>query len=274
MIDCKKLAQSIKDKCKEDLKEVHTPYYLKIIQVEGDSASNAYTKGKRKDCEEIGLGCRHTLLPNNCDWLDVMREIDESNLDDACCGIILQLPLPKHLVDYKDLFIERIRPSKDVDGFRENSPYQPCTPSGIIEILESVVGDLTGLHCVVVGRSDLVGYPTFKMLNKLNATVTLCNSHTSPALLGALCLGSHVVISATGVPKLITCNHVFADTVVIDAGISRDEDGNLCGDCDKELYDYVENITTVPGGVGLMTRAMLMNNCVQSARRMEGFVDD
>ena len=269
MIDCKKLAQSIKDKCKEDLKEVHTPYYLKIIQVDGDVASNAYTKGKRKDCEEIGLGCQHVLLPNDCSWLDVMHEIDSGNEDGKCCGIILQLPLPKSLTEYKDFFIERIRPGKDVDGFRKDSPYCKCTPLGIVEILENVVGNISGLHCVVIGRSDLVGYPTFKMLNRLNATVTLCNSHTPPALLQALCLESDVVISATGVPNLIDRNFVFQDTIVIDAGISRDEDGKLCGDCDKELYDYVEDITTVPGGVGLMTRAMLMRNCVDSAVRNE-----
>ena len=274
MIDCKSLAQSIKDSCRKDLARISTSYYLKIIQVEGDKASDAYTRGKRKDCEEIGLGCKHVLLPENCDRTDVVNAIQEGNADPRCCGIILQLPLPEHLDKYKKVFIDLIKPDKDVDGFRKDSPFSPCTPSGIIEILKDAVGDLTGLHCVVIGRSELVGYPTFEMLNKLNATVSLCNSHTPRRLLQALCLEADVVISATGVPKLIDKFFVYPNTTVIDAGISRDWNGHLCGDCDKAMYDYVENITPVPGGVGLMTRAMLMKNCVRSVKEREGVMDD
>lgn len=259
MIDCKKLAQDIKERCKAKVKP---GTYLKIIQVEGDEASNAYTRGKRKDCEEIGLGCEHVLLPNNSDFINVRSEIALGNMDRNCVGIILQLPLPKHLEPLKDDLISTIVPEKDVDGFLPDSPFEPCTPAGIIEILKSVVPDIAGKHCVVIGRSKLVGYPTFEMLNKLNATVTLCNSHTPYEVLRRECLYADVVISATGVPDLITEDHVFPETIVIDAGISRGADGKLCGDCSKELYDYVDNITPVPGGVGLMTRAMLMQNCV------------
>lgn len=269
MIDCKKLAQSIKDQCKKDLEGVSKPYYLKIIQVEGDEASNAYTKGKKKDCEDIGLGCQHILLPNNCNYPDVLTEIYLGNGDENCCGIILQLPLPPHLEPFKRNIISRIAPSKDVDGFVKYSPYTPCTPAGIIEILKSVTNEIAGKHCVVIGRSEIVGYPTFELLNKLNATVTLCNSHTPPDMLQQVCLHADVIISATGVPNLISYGHVCEDTIVIDAGISRDKDGKLCGDCDKELYDFVKNITIVPGGVGLMTRAVLMKNCVQSVVKNE-----
>ena len=264
MIDCKKLAQTIKDSCKSKLESLTSPYYLMIIQVEGDAASDAYTAGKRKDCDEIGLGCKHVVLPNDCRRYDVLDAIRKGNEDSDCIGIILQLPLPKHLDRYKDDLVNAIASYKDVDGFKHDSQYYPCTPSGIVTILNYVVEEIRGLHCVVSGRSKIVGYPTFEMLNELNATVTLCNSNTPKEKLRWLCLSADVVICATGVPNLITKDMVNPNTIVIDAGITRGEDGKLCGDCDKELYDYVENITTVPGGVGLMTRAMLMWNCTKS----------
>lgn len=269
MIDCKKLSQTIKDDCKSKLATVEEPYYLMIVQVEGDDASNAYTLGKRKDCEEIGLMYHHIILPNNCSYSDVLDVINKGNRDIYCCGIILQLPLPKHLNVYKEMLVNAIATNKDVDGFKVDSPYYPCTPLGIISVLQSVVHNINDFHCVVIGRSKLVGYPTFEMLNELNATVTLCHSHTPKDTLRKLCLSADVVICATGVPNLVTRDMVNPNTIVIDAGITRDENGKLCGDCSKDLYDYVEYITTVPNGVGLMTRAMLMYNCTKSIVKRE-----
>ncbi len=270
MIDCKKLANEVKEVCKKKLAGITEPYYLKIIQVEGDAASDAYTKGKKQDCVEIGLQYRHVIIPKNCDMLDVSLEISKGNHDAHCIGIILQLPLPEHLREYQELFTKLIKEEKDVDGFRPDSSFYPCTPLGINHILHSVTNhNISGLHCVIVGRGKLVGYPTFELLNEENATVTLCNSRTPKEKLKELCLSADVVIAATGVPNLITKDMVKPTTIVIDAGINRDENGKMCGDCSRELYDYVENITTVPGGVGLMTRAALMRNCVMAIEEKE-----
>lgn len=266
MIDCKSIAEEIKKECREKIKACSPIYhpYLKIIQVEGDEASNSYTKGKKSDCMEVGLGCKHVLLPNNVAACEVLQAIECGNKDNNCVGIILQLPLPKHLEEVKEHLIGYISNDKDVDGFKRNSKFLPCTPAGIIEILNRVTNGRTeGLHCVVVGRGSLVGKPVIQMLEALNATVTMCNSYTPNNKLKELCLTADVIICATGKPKLITEGMVRADTIVIDAGINRDEDGKLCGDCDKALYEYVENITAVPNGVGLLTRAMLLKNCTK-----------
>ena len=265
MIDCKSIAEEIKKECAEKIVEYKVKdCYLKIIQVEGDIASDAYTKGKVNDCKEVKLGCEHILLPADCSYLDVVNEINKGNKDYRCIGIILQLPLPQHLKKYEASLLNCILNEKDVDGFKKDSLFSPCTPSGIIEILlKTVDGSIDGLHCVIVGRGQLVGKPLFKMLNDLNATVTLCNSHTPKETLKKLCLSSDIVITAVGKPNLITKDMVNPNTIVIDAGINRDEDGKLCGDCDKALYEYVENITAVPNGVGLLTRAMLLKNCTK-----------
>ena len=270
MIDCKKIAQDIKDKCKEELKSLNPNFYLKIIQVEGDAASNAYTKGKKKDCEEIGLGCQHVLLPNNCGWYHVKSEIDKGNADDMCIGIILQLPLPEHLKYCEERLINYIFPQKDVDGFIESSPFDPCTPAGIIHIAKEHWGSLDGKTVTVIGRGKLVGAPLVKLLNKENATIIQCNSHTSKATLRNVCNISYVIVTATGCLNTISADMISAissATLVIDAGINRDENGKMCGDCDKRLYQWHENITPVPGGVGLITRAVLMKNCVEAAKR-------
>ena len=275
MVDCQKIAQEIKDKCKEELKSLNSKFYLKIIQVEGDIASNAYTKGKKKDCEEIGLSCQHVLLPNNCSVGDVRDEISKGNTDNLCVGIILQLPLPQHLKQHEEHLVNCINPAKDVDGFIEESPFDPCTPAGIIHIAKEHWGSLEGKTVTVIGRGKLVGAPLVKLLNKENATIIQCNSHTSKATLRNVCAISYVVVTATGCINTLSADMVSAissATLVIDAGINRDEDGKLCGDCDKRLYKWHENITPVPGGVGLITRAMLMKNCVEAAKRKKVYL--
>ena len=278
MIDCKKIAQDIKNDCKERLANLKgKDYYLKIVQVEGDLASNAYTKGKKKDCEEIGLGCKHILLPNNCGWYHVRSEIDKGNEDSMCVGIILQLPLPEHLKYCEERLINRIAPQKDVDGFIESSPFGPCTPAGIVHIAKEQLGSLEGKVVTVIGRGKLVGAPLVKILNKENATIIQCNSRTPRYALRKACAMSDVIVTATGSINTISTDIMSAvsdDTVIIDAGINRDEDGKMCGDCASYIYKIHDKITPVPGGVGLMTRAMLMHNCVTAAERLEGVLDE
>ena len=275
MIDCKKIAQEIKDKCKEEMKALNPKFYLKIIQVEGDAASNAYTKGKKKDCEEIGLGCKHVLLPNDCCVGDVRNEIDKGNTDNWCVGIILQLPLPQHLKEHEEHLVSCINPAKDVDGFIEESPFEPCTPAGIIHIAKEQIGSLSGKVVTVVGRGKLVGAPLVKMLNKENATIIQCNSRTTKTALMKACAMSDVIVTATGCINTISDDELYLirdECVIIDAGINRDENGKMCGDCDPYIYKIHDKITPVPGGVGLITRAMLMKNCVDAAKRKKVYL--
>ncbi len=271
MIDCKKIAQDIKDDCKKRLAKIENKdYYLKIIQVEGDEASNAYTKGKKKDCEEIGLKCKHVLLPNKSKWYHVDGSIVESGIDDNCIGIILQLPLPTYLKEHESYLLQQIPKHKDVDGFKEDSPFQPCTPKAIMHIIHKEYGSVDGKVVTVVGRGKLVGRPLIKMLDKENATVICCNSHTTKENLEKILNNSDVVITATGQPNTILKDMVTnKNIVIIDTGITKDENGKLCGDCDKELYNYMDKITSVPKGVGLVTRAMLMQNCVEAIENIE-----
>lgn len=272
MMDCKRIANDIKDDCKKRLSALHNiGCYLTIIQVEGDEASNAYTKGKKRDCEEIGLGCKHILLPNDSCFGNVASEIDKAKLDYHCVGIILQLPLPEHLKKYEEKLISRIPCNKDVDGFNELSEFAPCTPAGIIHIIKKQFGVIEGLTVAVIGRGQLVGKPLVKMLLKENATVIQCHSKTPKNIIEHICSNNliDVIVTATGVPNTLTADMIKTSckTLIIDAGISRDSNGKLCGDCDKQMYDVVPNITTVPNGVGLLTRAMLMQNCVKSAEK-------
>ena len=278
MIDCKKIAQDIKNDCKERLTNLKgKDYYLKIIQVEGDLASNAYTKGKKKDCEEIGLGCFHDLLPNDASAFDIKLAIDRGNDDKNCVGVILQLPLPEHLKERTEELTWRISQQKDVDGFVRYSRFDPCTPAGIIHVAKQQLGSLEGKVVTVVGRGKLVGAPLVKMLNKENATIIQCNSRTPRYALRKACAMSDVIVTATGSINTISTDIMSAvsdDTIIIDAGINRDEDGKMCGDCASYIYKIHDKITPVPGGVGLMTRAMLMHNCVTAAERLEGVLDE
>jgi methylenetetrahydrofolate dehydrogenase (NADP+)/methenyltetrahydrofolate cyclohydrolase len=275
MIDCKKIAQEIKDQCKEELKSLSPEFYLKIIQVEGDAASNVYTKGKKKDCEEIGLLYGHVLLPNDCTVSDVRLEIIHGNTDNNCIGIILQLPLPKHLKQYEEYLTNCISPKKDVDGFIEESHFDPCTPAGIIHIAKEQLGSLEGKVVTVVGRGKLVGAPLVKLLNKENATIIQCNSRTPRKALVRACAMSDVIVTATGCINTISDDELYVirdECVIIDAGINRDENGKMCGDVSPFAYNIHDKITPVPGGVGLITRAMLMKNCIDAAKRKKVYL--
>lgn len=268
MIDVKEMRDDLKAELREKIGGDSGDKYLKIIQVAGDPASDAYTKGKKKDCAEIGLKCLHNLLTNDASKDDVMAAIESGNADSDCAGIILQLPLPAHLAPFTNVFLDSIVESKDVDGFNINSPFDPCTPAGILYIMKKHFGNnLAGKTALIVGRGKLVGKPLAAMLDRENMTVIQANSYTYPGKLQQLCATADVIITATGKPNTITTTMALFipdTTLIIDAGISRGEDGKLCGDCDKGIYSIHDNITPVPGGVGLMTRAILLDNTVRA----------
>lgn len=248
MVDCKKYADEILDSIVEYGR-------LAVISVGDDPASASYIKGKRRDCERVGFTFEHHALPDGVDESVIISLIYELNCDREVTGIIVQLPLP---AQYDANYItSRIARDKDVDGFRSDSPFKPCTPEGIVYLMKRELGDLTGKHAVVIGRGELVGKPLAKMLLDENMTVTVCHSKTREHDLQTISSTADVVIVAIGKPRAIYLHTMRSDSVVIDCGVNRDENGKLCGDvgfCSTERY------TPVPGGVGLLTRAMLMKH--------------
>lgn len=257
MIDCKALAAERKEQLKEYIERSGQHYCLMVIQVGDDPASNSYIRGKKKDCEEVGIVFIHKHFDCSVTTEEVLQEIYEANRSSFINGIIVQLPLPAHL-DQK-MITGAIYDSKDVDGFKLFSNYIPCTPKGVLEILDYIGCDVDGKLVCVIGRGS-VGRPLVDLLTERNATVLWCNSHTSTEDLEGYVLTADVVISAAGQPNLITS--VRQDQIVIDVGINRGEDGKLCGDVSKTCYRDDVQITPVPGGVGLMTRVALLENTV------------
>lgn len=257
MINCKEMAQDIKDKVKVALDGKTAN--LCVIQVGNDEASNAYIRGKKRDCEEVGIGFNHLHLSESCTTLDVVNLIRASAESYSCNGVIVQLPLPEH-IDKEIVAIELASKGvslKDVDGFSKNSVFKPCTPLGIMHIIEKLGVDLDGKNVTLIGRGDLVGKPLSKMLLDKNVTLTWCNSHTKN--LKQHTINADIIITAVGKKDLITLDMVNENQIIIDAGITRC-DGKLYGDCDKAIYDKVELITHTPNGVALLTRAFLLNN--------------
>ena len=261
MIDCKAYADEILDGIK-------TKGHLAVISVGDDPASMSYIKGKRKDCERVGHKFTHHAYPADVREEIVLTMIDMLNDDPDVTGIIVQLPLPRHLDAEK--IVNRIAPEKDVDGFRPGSPYAPCTPEGVVHVLKKELGDLTGKRATIIGRGKLVGRPLMQMLLEEDMTVSICHSKTGEGHRNTLAWLSDAVIVAVGKPRCIHLRGVCPDTVVIDCGVNRDEDGKLCGDvgnCNSH------RITPVPGGVGLMTRAMLMRHVEEGAKHAKGQTD-
>lgn len=236
---------------------------LLILQVGDDSASNSYIKGKLQDAAEIGIKVDLFKVNSSEKLLKILN-----NFGDEYDGIILQEPSGLSEV-MRENVLNNIKITQDVDGFKKNSMFKPCTPAGIIGIIDHFYGeDLKGKHAVVIGRGELVGKPLVPLLIEKGATVTCCNSSTP--VLPAYTQMADIVVSATGKPGLVTRNMLKSGAFVIDAGISVDENGKLHGDCDRELYDDEEiKVTTVPGGVGLTTRLQLMKNVVE-ARKVKG----
>ena len=274
IIDGKKISSEIKDELKvkvaamkEDGKEIT----LAVIQVGNDPASTVYVGNKKKSCEYIGIRSLAYELPEETSEEALLALIDELNVRLDVHGILVQLPLPKHMNE--DKIIKAIAPAKDVDGFHPQSVgalsigqpgFVSCTPAGIIQLLKRSDIEIDGKECVVVGRSNIVGKPMALLLLRENGTVTICHSHTKD--LKEVCKRADILVAAIGKPKFFNHEYVKEGAVVIDVGIHRGENNKLCGDVDYEdVFPHVFAITPVPGGVGPMTIAMLMYNCVQAA---------
>jgi methylenetetrahydrofolate dehydrogenase (NADP+) / methenyltetrahydrofolate cyclohydrolase len=244
---------------------------LAIILVGEDPASQVYTKHKVNDSTQTGLQATLETYPADMAEADLLARIQQLNADAAVHGILVQLPLPKHMDANR--VIETISPAKDVDGFHVASAgalmvgqpgFWPCTPYGCMKMLEHIGYDLRGKHAVVIGRSNIVGKPMALMLLQKNATVTIC--HSATADLKAMTLQADVVVAAVGKRNVLTADMVKPGAVVIDVGMNRNDEGKLCGDVDFEGVRQVAGwITPVPGGVGPMTRAMLLMNTLEAA---------
>ncbi|HDR6314083.1 TPA: bifunctional methylenetetrahydrofolate dehydrogenase/methenyltetrahydrofolate cyclohydrolase FolD [Bacillus thuringiensis] len=267
----KKRAQLTEEVVK--LKEQGIVPGLAVILVGEDPASRSYVKGKEKGCEQVGIYSELIEFPETITEERLLAEIDRLNADDRINGILVQLPLPKHIEE--KAIIERISPEKDVDGFHPISvgrmmtgqdTFLPCTPHGIVELVKETNLDISGKHVVVIGRSNIVGKPVGQLFLNENATVTYCHSKTKN--MKELSKLADILIVAVGRPKMITADYIKEGAVVIDVGVNRLETGKLCGDVDFDnVLDVAGYITPVPKGVGPMTITMLLHNTVESAKR-------
>ena len=273
LIDGKAIAAQIKEELKEQvaaLKEQGREVSLAVIQVGEDKASSVYVNNKKKACEYIGIRSLSYHLPEEVSEEELLKLINTLNQDDAVNGILVQLPVPKHIDE--DRVIKAIDPKKDVDGFHPQSVgalsigqpgFVSCTPAGIIELLKRSNVEITGKECVVVGRSNIVGKPMALLLLRENGTVTVCHSKTAD--LRAVTKRADILVVAIGKPQFIDETYVKEGAVVIDVGIHRDENNRLCGDVNFDrVKNVAEKITPVPGGVGPMTICMLMHNVVKA----------
>lgn len=268
----------IADKVKDDLRDIVAKkksegmsFKLCVIMVGDNPASSVYVKNKEKACEYIGIESETIKLPENVSQKEVLNIIGYLNQDDSTNGILVQLPLPKHLDE--QLILSAIKPTKDVDGFHPenvgnlflgNDTLVSCTPQGIMNILRYYDTDIAGKECVVVGRSNIVGKPMAMLLLQANGTVTVCHSKTEN--LKEVCKRADILVCAIGKPKFFNEEYVKDGAVVIDVGIHRMDNGKLCGDVDFDsVKDIVSAITPVPNGVGATTVSSLMNNVVHAA---------
>lgn len=277
IIDGKLISQMIKDELKDktlELKNKGKEVTLAVILVGDDPASQVYVRNKKRACEYIGYKSLSYELPAKTTQDELMELIDKLNGDDSVDGILVQMPLPKHL-DEKQV-INAISPDKDVDGFHPmnvgalcigEEGFVSCTPAGVIQLIKRGCPDfdINGKECVIVGRSNIVGKPMALLMLRENATVTVAHSRTAD--LKSVCKRADILIAAVGKAGFITKDHVKEGAIVIDVGINRNEDGKLCGDVRyDEVSEIAGAITPVPGGVGPMTIAMLMNNCYEAAK--------
>lgn len=275
IIDGKQISKDIKEELKAEVASLAAQgrkCCLAVIQVGNDPASSVYVGNKKKACAYVGIESLAYELPEETTEEELLTIIDKLNKDANVHGILCQLPLPKHINE--DHVIKAISSKKDVDGFHPQNVgalvigekgFVSCTPAGIIQLLKRSNIEMDGKHCVVVGRSNIVGKPMSLLMLRENATVTICHSHTKN--LKEICKEADILIVAIGKPQFIDKEYVKDGAVVIDVGIHRDENNKLCGDV---KYDEVEPvasyITPVPGGVGPMTIAMLMHNCVEAMK--------
>lgn len=273
IIDGKKISQEIKDELKERvaaLKEKGVQVTLAVIQVGSNPASTVYVGNKKKACAYVGIKSLAYELPEETTEAELLELVEKLNKDDSVNGILVQLPLPKHIDE--DKVIKTISPEKDVDGFHPESVgklsigqkgFVSCTPAGIIQLLKRSDIEIDGKECVIIGRSNIVGKPMAMLLLRENGTVTITHSHTKD--LKEVTRRADILIVAIGRTKFVTADYIKEGAVVIDVGMDRDENGKLCGDVDfADVEPKAGAITPVPGGVGPMTIAMLMHNCVSS----------
>ena len=277
LIDGKLISNQIKEELHKEVLELKNKYgrtpKLAVILVGDDPASHVYVRNKEKACEKVGI--ENLLIKKDASITEeeLLVMIDELNNDDTVDGILVQLPLPRHINEMK--VVEAISPKKDVDGFHPESAaslflgkdgFVPCTPAGVMELLDAINYDLNGKEVVVVGRSNNVGKPVALLALQKNATVTMAHSRTKN--LKEVCARADVLIVAVGKPELITADYVKEGAVVIDIGINRKADGKLCGDVKfDEVAPKTSAITPVPGGVGPMTVTLLMKNTVEAYKR-------
>jgi len=273
LIDGKLISTQIKDELKAEiavLKEKGIVPCLAVIQVGNDPASSVYVNNKKKACAYIGIESLSYELEEDITQKELLTIIDELNHNEMVNGILVQLPLPKHINE--EAVIKAIAPEKDVDGFHPETVgnmcigskgFLPCTPAGVIQLLKRSNIEIEGKECVVIGRSNIVGKPMALLLLRENGTVTITHSRTKD--LKDITKRADILVAAIGKPKFVTAEYVKEGAVVIDVGIHRNADNKLCGDVDfDDVVDKVSAITPVPGGVGPMTIAMLMNNCVET----------
>lgn len=278
LIDGKKISQQIKDELKEEVQrlgEKGKKACLAVIQVGTDPASTVYVNNKKKACAYIGIESRPYELPEEVSEDELVALVEELNRDETVNGILVQLPLPAHIDE--DQIIRTISPDKDVDGFHPVSVgrlwigekgFLSCTPAGIIQLLKRSGIGIEGKECVVIGRSNIVGKPMAALLLRENGTVTVAHSRTEN--LKKVAKRADILIVAIGKKRFITSEYVKEGAVVIDVGMHRDENNHLCGDVDfADVEPHTSAITPVPGGVGPMTIAMLMDNCVETMRTQE-----
>ena len=276
MIDGKLISQQIKDELKEEVAQFKAEgidICLAVIQVGNDPASSVYVRNKKKACAYIGVESRSYELPEETSEEELIKLVEELNADESVNGILVQLPVPDHIDE--DKIIRTISPDKDVDGFHPVSVgrlwigekgFLSCTPAGIIQLLKRSNISIEGKECVIIGRSNIVGKPMAALLLRENGTVTVAHSRTKD--LKEVAKRADILIVAIGKERFITSEYIKEGAVVIDVGMHRDEANHLCGDVDfADVEPHSSAITPVPGGVGPMTIAMLMNNCVETVRK-------
>lgn len=270
ILDGKALAAKRKEEIACKVKNLSRKPGLAVILVGENPASRIYVNNKRRDCAECGFYDEEYTLPEQTGERELLELIKVLNEREDIDGILVQLPLPKHMDERKVLLA--IDPEKDVDGFHPmnmgklvsgEEGFLPCTPTGVMELLEEYNIDPQGKHCVVLGRSNIVGKPMSLLMLRKHATVTICHSKTPD--LGAVCRQADILISAVGREGLVTADMVKEGAVVVDVAINRNAEGKLCGDCEIAAYGKSSAFTPVPGGVGVMTRAVLMENTLKAA---------
>lgn len=275
IIDGKEISAKVKEQVRaeaEQLKAQGVEIGLAVVIVGNNPASRVYVNNKKKACEAVGFNSYEYALPEETTQQELLELVSKLNADSKVDGILVQLPLPKHIDE--TAVINAILPEKDVDAFHPANvghimigdfSFLPCTPAGVMEMLAQTGIDVDGKNCVVIGRSNIVGKPMAMLLLHKNATVTICHSHTKN--LAEICSKADVLVAAVGKANFVTPDMVKEGAAVIDVGMNRLENGKLCGDVDyNACFDKAGWITPVPGGVGPMTIAMLMKNTLTAAK--------